>query len=282
MSIVLYGKPVAEAIKSDLTDRIRLLKGNMIFPRLAIIRSGEREDDLAYEKRVCRNCDSIGIGYTTIVLDRAVPHEALMSEIRRLNEDSSIHGILLFRPFPDQIDDSEVCRAVSPEKDIDCMNPENLQLLLMGSRRGFAPCTPEAVMETLDFYGYGVSGKNAVIVNRSLVVGKPLSLLMLAKDATVTICHSKTENLKDYTKNADIVVLATGKPMIFGEDYFTEKNIVIDVSINFVDGSMCGDADFNAVSEKVKAISPVPGGIGAVTSMVLLRHLIESAEMRNK
>ncbi len=279
MSEILYGKPVTENIRADIRKRAERLRKNRIAPKLAILRSGARRDDVAYENRVFKICDSIGISHITCQVDRDVTQRQLELELSQLNSDRSVHGILVFRPLPDHIDDELICSIMSVDKDIDCMNPNNLKNLFTGQKAGFAPCTPEAVIALLDHYGYNLDGANVVIVNRSLVVGKPLSMLFLRRNATVTVCHSHTRNLADITRNADILVTGIGKPGFFGPEYVSENTTVIDVGINFDEnGKMTGDVDFDKVIKKAAAVSPVPGGVGGITSTILLRHLVESAE----
>lgn len=278
MTEILYGKPVSEKIKADISARAEALKSENINPKLAILRAGERPDDIAYENRVLKMCDSVGIEAEVCAVPQDISQDEFAAALKKLNDDREIHGILMFRPLPKQLDENEMCSLIAPEKDIDCMNSENLKKLFIGDDSGIAPCTPEAVIEILKHYDYKLQGKNVVIVNRSLVLGKPLSMLFLRENSTVTICHSKTENLPEITKNADILVSGIGRPKFFGAEYVSDKNTVVDVGINFADGKMCGDMDFDAVSENLQAITPVPGGIGTVTSTILLRHLIEAAE----
>lgn len=279
MSIILYGKPVSENIKKNVSERAAAFKAARgISPRLAILRAGDRPDDLAYEKRVLKLCNDVGIDTDVIAHPADVSHKVLRESLVSLNNNDHVHGILVFRPLPAQINETEICSTISPEKDIDCMNSENLKKIFTGDDSAIAPCTPEAVIEILKYYKYKLQGKNVVIVNRSLVLGKPLAMLFLNENSTVTICHSKTENLSDIIKNADIFISGIGAARYFDDSYISEKNIVIDVGINFSDGSMCGDIDFDAVSGAVQAVTPVPGGVGGVTSAILLRHLIEAAE----
>ncbi len=279
MSIILYGKPVSEKIRNNVSERAAAFKDSRgAAPKLAILRAGERPDDLAYEKRVLKMCGDVGIDTEVVAHPADVSHDDFKKSLAELNDNADVHGILIFRPLPKQINEAEICSMISPEKDIDCMNSENLKKIFIGDDSAIAPCTPEAVIEILKHYDHELQGKNVVIVNRSLVLGKPLSMLFLKENSTVTVCHSKTENLAGVIKNADIFVSGIGKAKYFDDSYVSEKNIVIDVGINFADGKMCGDVDFDAVSEKVQAVTPVPGGVGGVTSAVLLRHLIEAAE----
>lgn len=279
MTEILKGKPVSDAVKADVADRALKLKKEGISPLLVIVRAGEREDDIAYEKRVIHNCSEVHIGVKTAVFPQDVQHDVFLQALRDFSEDPEVHGILVLRPLPEQISDREAGAAIDSVKDIDCMNPENLKKIFIGDTSAVPPCTPEAVIETLKFYGYEIRGKNVVIVNRSLVLGKPLSMLFLNEHATVTVCHSRTEHLPEITSKADILVAGVGRPEYFGAEYVSPDMTVIDVGINFTEEGMCGDMDFRSVKDSVSAITPVPGGIGTVTSAILLRHLVESAEL---
>ncbi len=274
----LAGAKVAEQITEDLIDRCERLKQMQPDLKIAIFRVGENPDDIAYEKRVLKNCMKVGLGAEVISLEKEITQEALLQKISQYNQAASVSGILVFRPLPKHLDEQGIGEIISPEKDIDCMNPRNLQKLLLGEKDRIAPCTPEAVMELIQYYGIALQGKHVAIVNRSMVLGKPLALLFLERNATVTICHSKTENLKEITAKADIVVTGVGKANYFGKEYFKKEAVVIDVGINFTSEGMCGDVDYEAVKDYLTAITPVPGGVGAVTSMVLLRHALQEVK----
>lgn len=279
MAKILYGKPVVDSIKNDLTRRIKLVKDRGVSPGLSVLRAGERPDDIAYENRLNRMCDVLGIRHQTVEVGRDISQNGLAFALEQLNLQEDMHGIIVFRPLPDHIDDDMICDLISVDKDIDCMNPDNLKGLFTGRNKTFAPCTAEAVIELLDFYGFNLDGANVAIINRSPVIGKPLSLLFLDRNSTVMICHSHTKNIRDITRSADIVVTGTGKTEYFGPEYVSPGTIVVDVGINFrEDGSMTGDVFFDAVCEKAAAVTPVPGGIGGITSAILLRHIVESAE----
>ncbi len=278
MSVIIYGKPVADLILKDLTERTGLLKSKGVMPSAGIIRVGEHTDDIAYEKRIIKLCEKIGIKVEHNIMPENVNQAEFDNELQDMNDDVGVHGILILRPLPRQLDEARICSLIATEKDIDCMNPENLKKLFTGDVSGIAPCTPEAVIETLKYYDYDLEGKHVVIVNRSMVTGKPLLMLFLRENSTVTICHSKTRNLSELTKSADIFVSGIGRARYFGEEYVSETSTVIDIGINFADGKMCGDVDFDAVNNRAEAITPVPGGIGTVTSAILLKHLIKSAE----
>ena len=280
MAEILKGKPVADAIKADVAERADHLISEGILPTLAILRAGECEDDIAYERRIIKNCEQVHIRVKAETFPEDVSRDVFLQTLQRFSDDSEIHGILVLRPLPEQIDNEEAGRIIRPKKDVDCMNPENLRKVFMGDASAVAPCTPEAVIEILKHYGYTLQGKNVVIANRSLVLGKPLSMLFLDENATVTVCHSRTEELAKIASKADIFVSGIGRPRYFGKEYVSQNTTVIDVGINFAeDGSMCGDMKYDEIVDIVPAITPVPGGIGTVTSSILLRHLIESAEL---
>ena len=279
MAEILYGQPVVDNIKKDLEKRVKILKDKGVSPGLAILRAGERPDDIAYENRLTTMCEMLGIRHRTEEVDRSVSQYDLAATLERLNRRSDVHGIIVFRPLPDHIDDDMICDLISVDKDIDCMNPDNLKGLFTGRNKAFAPCTAEAVIELLRYYGFQLDGANVAIINRSPVIGKPLTLLFLDHNSTVMICHSHTQNIKAITRSADIVVTGTGRAEYFGPEYVSPGTVVVDVGINFKeDGTMTGDVDFDAVCEKAAAVTPVPKGIGGVTSAILLRHIIESAE----
>ena len=274
--IELRGKAVADALKEKMKtflDQVDELNR----PKLAIVRVGERPDDLAYERMVLKNCGAIGLPVQVEAMSEAVATEELIATIQKLNDDVTVQGILMFRPLPKHIDEQSVIESVEVEKDVDCMNPKNLQLRMVSDESAIAPCTPEAVMRILEHYGYELEGKNVAIVNRSTVIGRPLAIMMMEKNATVTICHSRTKNLAEVTSKADIVVTGVGRARFFGPEYFNENSVVIDIGINFDEKGSCGDVDYEAVAPKVAAITPVPGGVGTVTSSVLLSHVLPQA-----
>lgn len=282
--MLLKGKSVADQIKNEIRGAVEACKqSGRTLPKLAILRAGSRPDDIAYETRVLKNCEDLGILVETVVVDDNVDMVDFVSAVNRLNEDQEIHGILIFRPLPKQLDMDTISRTIKPEKDIDCMSPVNAEKIFMGDKSGIAPCTPEAVIEILKFYGYELEGKNVVVVNRSMVLGKPLAMLFLNENSTVTLCHSKTKNLPEVTAKADIVVTGAGKAKFFGKKYFSSESVIVDVGINTDEtGNLCGDVSFDEVSESVGAISPVPGGVGTVTSMILLKHVIKAMEQQTE
>jgi methylenetetrahydrofolate dehydrogenase (NADP+)/methenyltetrahydrofolate cyclohydrolase len=279
--MLLKGKPVADKIKEEILAAAEENRAaGHDAPKIAILRAGERPDDLAYEARVLKNCAELGIEAEVVSVDNNIIMVDFAETLERLNKDPKTHGILVFRPLPAQLDLDAVCRIIMPEKDIDCMSPVNAEKIFVGDPTGIPPCTPEAVIEILKHYGYDLSGKNVAIVNRSMVLGRPLSILFLAENSTVTICHSKTKDLPKVTAGADIVVTGAGKAKFFGERYFSKDSVVVDVGINMDNGTLCGDVDFEAVSNAVAAITPVPGGVGTVTSMLLLKHVIRAMKLQ--
>ena len=280
MAHILYGKPVAEKIQSQVAEKVRLLSERGHTPTLAVLRAGARPDDLAYERRIINLCEKLGIRHMVTEVSGDIRHAVFQYELDKLNESDEIDGVLVFRPLPSQIDEEAICKTIPLVKDVDRVNPDNLKILFTELDEHYSPCTAEAVLEMLDYYNVPLEGANVVIVNRSLVLGRPLGTIFLGHHSTVTIAHSRSRDLPSITRGADILVLGIGKAHFFGPEYVGENTVVIDVGINFVDGQMTGDADFEAVSEKAAGITPVPGGIGAVTTSLLLRHLTESAEAR--
>ena len=279
MAEILKGAPVAAAITEDLIRRAEALKEKGVTPCLAIVRLGERPEDLSYERGAMKRCEKVGIRVEQILLPAACLQEELEGAIRRINAEDGIHGCLLFRPLPKQLDERAVCEALAPAKDVDCMSSASLNAVFTGRGAGFAPCTAQSVLELLDFYGYAPAGKRVAVIGRSLVIGKPLSMLLLNRDATVTVCHSKTPELAGLCREAEILVAAAGKAGLVDERYTNPGQVVVDVGIHPAPGGgVCGDVDFARTEPAVKAVSPVPGGVGSVTTAVLCKHVIEAAE----
>ena len=275
MTQLLLGKPVVDRLRIEIKARAAAYRDSGIEPKLVIFRVGQKPEDVAYEARVLKNCFACGIIAEVQECPETIVTKELISLLEKSCRDPEVHGILIFRPLPSSIDEEAVSRAVAPSKDSDCMNPDNLGKLFFGDTKGVLPCTPEAVRELLLHYVGDLSGKNIVIVNRSLVLGKPLAMLLLEENATVTICHSKTKELKEITKRADIVVVGAGRPGFFGKEYFGPHSIVVDVGINEKEGGgICGDVDMSAVEDYVAGITPVPGGIGSITSLLLLINVL--------
>lgn len=276
---ILKGKVAADKIKEKLTGRIEKLKEKDIQPRLAIVRLGEDPSDLSYERGIIKNSEKLGIEVVVKEKKVDITTEKLVELIEELNNDDSISGILVFRPLPKGIDEEVISKAVAPEKDVDCMNPLNLAKIFEGDMSGFAPGTPKAAIEVLLNHDIDLEGKDVVIINRSLVVGKPLAMMLLEQNATVTICHSRTKDLEEKAKEADIVMTALGRAKFLDEKFFNEDSIVIDIGVSMDDdGKMSGDVDFENVKDKVGKITPVPRGVGSVTNTILLDNVVKSAE----
>lgn len=284
MAEILKGAPVANALTEQLASRAEALKARGVTPTLAIVRVGERPDDVAYERGAMKRCDKIGIAVSSVTLPADVKQGALMAQIARLNSDSAINGILMFRPLPPQLDEAAACEALLPAKDLDGITSGSAAVLYSGAGAGFAPCTAEAVVALLKHYGVELSGKNVAVVGRSLVIGRPVSMLLLGENATVTMCHSRTRELADITRRADIVVAALGKAEALDAGYFAPGQVVVDVGINYSEakGKLVGDVDFDAVEPIVAAITPVPAGVGSVTTAVLASHVVRAAERAAK
>ena len=285
MAKQLLGKEVTAAMNEKLQAKVAELKEKGVTPKLGIIRCGENPSDLSYEKGAMSRAALIGVEVERFLLPEDVTKEALIAQIEALNADASIHGVLLFRPLPKHLKsaESEICNHLRPEKDIDCMTDLSNAGVFMGKQLGFAPCTPQACMEILDHYGIDCKGKTAVVIGRSLVVGRPAAMMLMQRNATVTICHTKTVDTAAIARQADILVTSAGVLNSLTAGYVRPGQIVIDVSINWDPtkkdgkGGIAGDADFAAVEPIVEAITPVPGGVGAVTTSVLIGHVVEAA-----
>ena len=281
MADLLKGIEVARAITERLREEVAALQQEGIVPCLAILRIGAREDDLSYERGAMKRCDSIGIAVKSVVLPEDVSQEVLIEEIEKLNRDNSVHGVLMFRPLPKHLDDEAARKALLPEKDMDGITDGSLAAVYGGTDGGFSPCTAQACVELLRHYKLPLKGKRAVVIGRSLVIGKPVSMLLLAENATVTICHSRSEGLPEICRQADILVVAAGKAGMIGKEYCHPNLVVLDVGIHVrEDGSLCGDVRFEEVSESVRAITPVPGGVGSVTTAVLASHVVQACRRR--
>ena len=280
MAKLLKGLPVAKELVSRLVPRVEALKARSIVPTLAIVRVGSREDDLSYERGATKRCAAAGVAVRTFVLPEDCSQAVLLSTIEEVNQDDGIHGCLLFRPLPASLDEAEACAALDPAKDVDCASNLSLLGVLCNTDMGFAPCTAEACVELLDYYGYDLCGANVTVVGRSLVIGKPVSLMMQARDATVTMCHTRTRDLAAACANADVLVVAAGHLNTVDASCVRGGQIVVDVGINWDEDAqaLCGDVSFGEVEPKVAAITPVPGGVGSVTTAVLAKHVVEAAE----
>lgn len=279
MSRILYGAPVAERIKEDLKGRIAALKAGGVEPCLALVRVGEEAMSLRYEQATLHSCEAMGITAQSIVLPAESETEKLTAALQTVNGDPAIHGCLLMRPLPRQIDEAKAFAVLRPEKDMDGIGDASLRRLFSGHGPGFAPCTPEAVVAMLDAYGIPLDGAHAAVIGRSLVVGRPLALLLTARNATVTLCHTHTADLAETCRRADILITAAGAAELVGADFVREGQVILDVGTNRNgEGKLCGDVCFAEVEPLAAAISPVPRGVGAVTTAILLRHVVEAAE----
>jgi len=279
MAKILKGKEVADAINNETLELVSSLKQKGISPKLAIVRVGERKDDLAYERTACKRCEALGIEEVTTVLDDNCKQEQIESVINKLNNDNSIHGVLLFRPLPKHLDEKKVCSLINPSKDIDGITNISLAGVFKNEELGFTPCTAEAAMKILDYYGIDLTGKKVTIIGRSLVVGRPLSMLLMHKNATITICHTKTKDIEKIAKQADILVVASGQMESIDANYVNPNQTIIDVGIswNETKQKLCGDVNFEEIEPIVTNITPVPGGVGSVTTSILLNHLVKGA-----
>ena len=280
MAELLKGKEVASAINERSRNDVALLKEKGITPALAILRVGERSEDLSYERGATKRCNETGVEVVNVVLPLDVSKETFYAKLEELNNDPNIHGILMLRPLPQHLDNELARMSIVPEKDVDGCTDGSLTGVFTNTAKGFAPCTAQAAIEILDHYGIELAGKNVVVLGRSLVVGKPVSMLLLNRNATVTVCHSKSKNITDICRKADILVVCTGKMESVNKDYVNENQIIIDVGISFneIKNKLCGDVLFEEVKPIVKMITPVPGGVGAVTTSVLVSHVVEAAK----
>lgn len=274
--IILKGADASAAIKIQVAERLEGLNGKI--PKLGIIRVGERPDDKSYERGAIKRMESFGLRVQSYVYPEKISHEDFEKEFRTINEDSDVAGILLLRPLPGQISEKKIENIIDPAKDLDGISPANIAKVFAGDSTGFAPCTAEAVVEMLKAAGIPISGKRVTIVGRSMVVGRPLSMLLLQENATVTICHTRTRELAGACRSAEILVAAAGKAGMIDQSFVGKDAVVIDVGINVDEkGKLCGDVDFDSITEIASMATPVPGGVGAVTTAVLAKHLIRAA-----
>ena len=292
MAKQLLGKEVTAALNAKLQAQVEELKAKGITPKLGIVSCGEIHSDLSYEKGATSRAELIGVEVEKFVLPEDVTKEALIDQIKAINADDSIHGVLMFRPLPKHLkaDQDEICNTLDPAKDVDCMTDLSNAGVFEGRKDlGFPPCTPQACMEILDYYGIDCKGKKAVVIGRSLVVGKPAAMMLMGKNATVTVCHTRTVDVPSVAREADILVSSAGVLKSLTKDYVRPGQVVIDVSINWDPekinskggkGAIAGDAVFEEVEPIVDAITPVPGGVGSVTTSVLIGHVVEAAQRK--
>ena len=283
MGEIIKGKPVGDALSEVLKGECEALVKNGIQPKLAILRVGAKPNDLSYEKGALKKCEIIGITAEVTELPDGTTQDQYIETLEKLNNDSSVHGILTFRPLPEGIDEEVIKNVIAPEKDVDCFSPMNTAKLMEGDKTGFPPCTPTAVVEILKHYDVPLKGANVVVLGRSMVVGKPVSMLLLGENATVTICHSKTKDLPKICANADVLVAGVGRARMVTSEYVKEGAVVIDVGINAKPegGGICGDVDTDDVVGKASMVTPVPAGVGSVTTSILAKHVIKACKQQS-
>ena len=275
--ILLYGADTAEKIKAEISEKLSELKGYI--PTLGIVRIGSNSADISYEKGAVKKMESLSLKTKVFEFDENISSEDFIDEFKKINEDDEIDGILLFRPLPEHIDEKKVIEVLDERKDLDGISYKNIAKVFAGDESGFAPCTAKAVIKILESNNIELEGKNVVVLGRSMVIGKPVAMLAIQKNATVTLCHSKTADLKKVCKNADVLIVAIGRAKMINDDYIGEDAVVIDVGINFFEGKLCGDVDLENVKNAAMA-TPVPKGVGAVTTSVLAQHLVIAALKR--
>ena len=274
----LSGKEVTAALNARIRANVETCRAHGVEPTLCMVRVGDDPSDMSYERGASKRCETLGVACKQIHLPEDVSQDELLSVIEDVNQDPAIHGLLLFRPLPKHLDQALIENALDPAKDVDCMTDLSMSGVFTGKQIGFPPCTPQACMEILDHYGYDCTGKKAVVIGRSLVVGKPAAMMLIKKNATVTICHTRTKDMPAVTRDADLIIVAAGRAGVIGADYVREGQTIIDVGINVnAEGKLCGDVDFAAVEPVVDAITPVPGGVGTVTTSVLVGHVADAA-----
>lgn len=279
MAMLLKGAPAAAALNEKTAAASAALREQGIAPTLAILRIGARDDDLSYERGAMKRCNQVGVDVKNVVLPEDVDSDVFFAALEALNRDEKIHGILMFRPLPRHLDGEKARKMLAPEKDVDGCTDGSLAGVFTNTALGFPPCTAEAAMEILKYYKVPLSGKRAVVIGRSLVVGRPAAMMLMHENATVTVCHTRTADLPSVVREADIVIAASGQMESVGAEYLREDQTVIDVGISWNEAKqkLCGDVRFEEAEPLVAAISPVPGGVGAMTTSVLVSHVVEAA-----
>ncbi len=281
MGKIISGKEVAEMLNSQAVEKVKQLNKNGIEVCIAVIIVGDNPASRVYVNNKKKSCEKLGIKSVEYALPENTTQQELLDVIETLNADEKVNGILCQLPLPEHLDEESVINSIIPEKDVDCFHPQNVGKLHIGN--GYLkPCTPAGIMEMIKFAGVCVEGKNCVVIGRSNIVGKPMAALLMDANGTVTICHSKTKDLKSITKQADILVVAMNKPKYITSDYVKDGAVVIDVGIHRMDnGKLCGDVDFESVEPKTSFITPVPGGVGPMTIAMLMQNTIAAAEIQN-
>ena len=278
MAQLMKGAPVAAAMTEQMAARTERLKQAGVTPTLCILRLGERPGDLVYERSAMKRCGKVGIDVREIVLPEGCTRERLLETIEQVNRDGAIHGLLMMRPLPVREDEDAARALLAPEKDVDGITAIAQSKVFTGAGAGYPPCTAQAVIEILDHYGVELAGRRAAVIGRSLVVGRPVAMMLMARDATVTLCHTRTEDLPEFCRQADILVSAAGRAGLVTGAFTRPGQVIVDVGINVRAGKLCGDVDFAAAEPLVGAITPVPGGVGAVTTAVRAAHVVQAAE----
>lgn len=281
MAELLKGKAVADALTEKNIETVERLKAAGTEPTLAIVRIGENPSDMSYERGALKRAEKTGVTVRQFIYDESITRDGFLAEIEKINEDESIHGVLIFRPLPKHIDDEAVRNALVPEKDVDGITDGSLAGIFTGTHKGFAPCTARACMEIASHYGVDFTGKKVVVLGRSLVIGKPAAMMAMERNATVTTCHSRTgaDRMKDICKESDIIIAAMGRAKMVDASYMGKDQIILDVGINVDEnGNLCGDVNFDDAEPMAAAITPVPGGVGAVTTAVLMLQTLEAAQ----
>ena len=276
---ILKGAPVAAALNETMKADTAALKEKGIVPTLAVLRVGARADDLSYERGAMKRAAAVGIEVRNVVLPEDVDSDTFFRTLGELNEDPSVHGILMFRPLPKHLDGEKARQMLVPSKDVDGCTDGSLAGVFTNTPLGFAPCTAQAAMEILHYYGIPVSGLRAAVIGRSLVIGRPVAMMLMHENATVTVCHTRTKDVPAVTREADLVIAASGQMESVGREYLREGQIVIDVGIGWNEEKqkLCGDVRFEEAEGLVSALTPVPGGVGSVTTAVLCRHVVDAA-----
>ena len=282
MAEIWKGAPVAAALSETVAAEAAELTAKGVLPTLAIFRVGERDDDLAYERGAMKRCEKVGVRVKNVVLPADVDSDTFFRTLEALNTDPEVHGILMFRPLPKQLDGEKARRMLAPEKDVDGCTDGSLAGVFTNTALGFPPCTAQAAMEMLRYYGVDPKGKRVAVIGRSLVIGRPVAMMLMHANATVTVCHTRTVDVPAVTREADIVVAASGQMENVGANYLRPGQIVIDVGIGWNEAKqkLCGDVRAEEAEPIAAALTPVPGGVGSVTSAVLCKHVVEAAKRR--
>lgn len=282
MATIMDGKALSLKLKEQMKQRIAQLKQQGINPKLVVVLVGDNSASQVYVRNKHKSCGEVGIESEVITMPEQTTQQELLEEVERLNQDETVDGILVQLPLPKQIDEKTVLRSILPEKDVDGFHPVNVGLLSIGDEC-FAPATPSGIIAMFQEYGIDIAGKNCVVIGRSNIVGKPMAALLLKNNATVTICHSKTEDLASYTRRADVVIVATGRRHTLTAEMVKEGAVVVDVGMNRNEqGKLCGDVDYEEVKEKASFITPVPGGVGPMTITELLENTIQAAQRHHR